>query len=56
MQGDIKYVGSISMEDPREGHGNALQYLLENPTERGALVGYRAANSQTQLKQLSFSR
>ena len=41
--GDIRALGLIpgSGRSPGGGHGNALQYsCLENPMDRGALVGY----------------
>ena len=41
--GDVRDVGLIpgSGRSPGGGHGNPLQYsCLENPMDRGALVGY----------------
>ena len=41
--GDIRDEGSIpgSGRSPEGGHGNPFQYFcLENPMDRGALVGY----------------
>ena len=41
--GDIRDMGSIPGlgRSPGGGHGNPLQYsCLENPMDRGALVGY----------------
>ena len=41
--GDTRDADSVSESiiSPGEGDGNPLQYAcLENPTERGALVGY----------------
>ena len=43
--GDMRDMGLIpgSGRSPEEGHGNPLQYsCLENPMDRGELVGYGA--------------
>ena len=49
-------VGSLGPEDPLEGgHGNPLQYCLENLIDKGAwwAVVVTVAKSQTRLMQLS---
>ena len=49
--GDIRNAGSIpgSGRLPGGGHGNPLQYCLENPMDRGAWQAtvHRVAQSQT---------
>ena len=57
--GVIRDVGLMleSGRQPGGGHGNPFQYsCLENPMDRGAwwAIVHRAANSQTQLKQLGM--
>ena len=56
-----KWVGSLGLEDPREGNGNPLQYsCLGNPKDSGAwwATVHGVTNCQTQLSneaQDSFS-
>ena len=56
--GDVRDVGSIPGlgRSPREGHGNPLQYCLENPMDRGSWQAtvHGVAQSWTRLKQLSM--
>ena len=58
--GDIRDTGSTpgSGRSPGRGHGNPLQYCLENPTDRGAwrATVHKVTKSWTQLKQLSTAR
>ena len=52
--GDIKDIGSVPGlgRSPGGGHGNPLQYCLENSMDRGAwrATVYRVTKSQTRLK------
>ena len=55
--GNLRDVGSIpgSGRSPGEGHGNPLQYCLENPMEGGIprATVHRVTKSQIRLKQLN---
>ena len=58
--GDVRDVGSIPGlgRSPREGHGNPLQYCLENPMDRGSWQAtvHGVAQSWTRLSNFTSLR